>query len=62
MLREITTHDDMEIDYNTGVQIVNSTLSEDLVLSESTGSFNAVLSVNQWNIFWQNIIQSDCVF
>ena len=39
--------------YSTGVQIVNSTLSDDSVLSESTGLFNPVLCVSQWNLFWQ---------
>ena len=33
-------------DYSTGVQIVSCTLSSDLVLSESTGLFNPVLSVS----------------
>ena len=35
------------------VQIVSCTLSDDLVLSESTGLFNPVLCVSQWNLFWQ---------
>ena len=39
--------------YSTGVQIVSCTLSDDSVLSESTGLFNAVLCVRQWNLFWQ---------
>ena len=39
--------------YSTGVQIVSCTLSDDSVLSESTGLFNPVLSVSQWNLFWQ---------
>ena len=39
--------------YSTGVQIVSCTLSDDSVLSESTGLFNPVLCVSQWNIFWQ---------
>ena len=39
--------------YNTGVQIVSCTLSGDSVLSESTGLFNPVLCVSQWNLFWQ---------
>ena len=39
--------------YSTGVQIVSCTLSVDSVLSESTGLFNPVLCVSQWNIFWQ---------
>ena len=38
--------------YNTGVQIVNCTLSDDSVLSESTGLFKLVLCVSQWYIFW----------
>ena len=33
--------------YSTGVQIVSSTLSDDSVLSESTGLFNPVLCVSQ---------------
>ena len=40
-------------DYSTGVQIVSCTLSDDSVLSESTGLFNPVLCVSQWNLFWQ---------
>ena len=48
--------------YSTGVQIVSCTLSDDSVLSESTGLFNPVLCVSQWNLFWQKISQSDCVF
>ena len=39
--------------YSTGVQIVSCTLSDDSVLSESTGLFNPVLCVSQWNLFWQ---------
>ena len=41
------------LDYSTGVQIVSCTLSDDSVLSESTGLFNPVLCVSQWNLFWQ---------
>ena len=41
------------IHYSTGVQIVSCTLSDDSVLSESTGLFNPVLCVSQWNLFWQ---------
>ena len=37
--------------YSTGVQIVSCTLSDDSVLSESTGLFNPVLCVSQWNLF-----------
>ena len=49
--------------YSTGVQIVSCTLSSDSVLSDSTGLFNLVLCVSQWNIFWQKKNnQSDCVF
>ena len=48
--------------YSTGVQIVSCTLSSDSVLSESTGLFNPVLCVSQWNLFWQKISQSECVF
>ena len=40
-------------DYSTGVQIVSCTLSDDSVLSESTGLFNPVLCVSKWNLFWQ---------
>ena len=39
--------------YSTGAQIVSCTLSDDSVLSESTGLFNSVLCVSQWNLFWQ---------
>ena len=39
--------------YSTGVQVVSCTLSDDSVLSESTGLFNPVLCVSQWNLFWQ---------
>ena len=39
--------------YSTGVQIVSFTLSDDSVLSESTGLFHPVLCVSQWNLFWQ---------
>ena len=39
--------------YSTAVQIVSCTLSDDSVLSESTGLFNPVLCVSQWNLFWQ---------
>ena len=39
--------------YCTGVQIVSCTLSDNSVLSESTGLFNPVLCVSQWNLFWQ---------
>ena len=39
--------------YSTGVHIVSCTLSDDSVLSESTGLFNPVLCVSQWNLFWQ---------
>ena len=39
--------------YSTGVQIVSCTLSDDSVLSESTGLFNPVLCVSQWNLCWQ---------
>ena len=39
--------------YSTGVQIVSCTLSDDSVLSESTGLFNPVLCVSQLNLFWQ---------
>ena len=39
--------------YSTGEQIVSCTLSDDSVLSESTGLFNPVLCVSQWNLFWQ---------
>ena len=39
--------------YSTGVQIVSCTLSDDSVLSESTGLCNPVLCVSQWNLFWQ---------
>ena len=42
-----------DIYYSTGVQIVSSTLSDDSVLSESSGLFNPVLCVSQWNLFWQ---------
>ena len=48
--------------YSTGVQIVSCTLSDDSVLSESTGLFNPVLCVSQWNSSWQKNSQSDCVF
>ena len=48
--------------YSTGVQIVSCTLSDDSVLSESTGLFNPVLCVSQWNLFWQKTSQWDCVF
>ena len=48
--------------YSTGVHIVNCTLSDDSVLSESTGLFNPVLGVSQWNLFWQKISRWDCVF
>ena len=48
--------------YTTGVQIVICTLSDESVLSESTGLFNPVLCVSQWYIFWQKIGISDCVF
>ena len=41
------------IAYSTGVQIVSCTSSDDSVLSESTGLFNPVLCVSQWNLFWQ---------
>ena len=41
------------LDYSTGVQIVSCTLSDDSVLSESTGLCNPVLCVSQWNLFWQ---------
>ena len=37
--------------YSTGVQIVSCTLSDDSVLSESTGLFNPVLCVSQLNFF-----------
>ena len=43
----------LAIYYSTGVQIVSCTLSDDSVLSESTGLFNPVLCVSQWNLFWQ---------
>ena len=43
----------LDNDYSTGVQIVSCTLSDDSVLSESTGLFNPVLCVSQWNLFWQ---------
>ena len=43
--------------YSTGVQIVSCTLSDDSVLSESTGLFNPVLCVSQWNLFWQKKIR-----
>ena len=39
--------------YSTGIQIISCTLSDDSVLSESTGLFNPVLCVSQWNLFWQ---------
>ena len=38
--------------YSTGVQIVGCTLSDDSVLSESTGLINPVLCVSRWNLFW----------
>ena len=44
---------DLSYYYSTGVQIVSCTLSNDSVLSESTGLFNPVLCVSQWNRFWQ---------
>ena len=43
----------VDINYSTGVQIVSCTLSDDSVLSESTGLCNLVLCVSQWNLFWQ---------
>ena len=39
--------------HSTGVQVVSCTLSGDSVLSGSTGLFNPVLCVSQWNLFWQ---------
>ena len=39
--------------YSTGVQVVSCALSDDSVLSESTGLFNPVFCVSQWNLFWQ---------
>ena len=39
--------------YSTGVQIVSCTLSDDSVFTESTGLFNPVLCVSQWNLSWQ---------
>ena len=42
-----------DFNYSTGVQIVSCRLSDDSVLSESTGLFNPVLCVSQWNLFWQ---------
>ena len=50
------------LDYSTGVQIVSCTLSDDSVLPESTGLFNPILCVSQWNSFDKKISQSDCVF
>ena len=46
-------HSDTVYTYSTGVQIVSCTLSDDSVLSESTGLFNPVLCVSQWNLCWQ---------
>ena len=48
--------------YSTGVQIVSCTLSDDSVLSGSTGLFNPVLCVSQWISFDKKISQWDCVF
>ena len=49
--------------YSIGVQIVSCTLSSDSVLSESTGSFNSVISVLVNEIsFDKKISQSVCVF
>ena len=52
----------LELVYSTGVQVVSCTLSAGSVLSDSTALFNLVLCVSQWNLFWQKISQSDCVF
>ena len=40
-------HLSLILDYSTGVQIVSCTLSDDSVLSESTGLCNPVLCVSQ---------------
>ena len=47
---------------NTGVQIGSCALSSDSVLSESTGLFNHISRISQWNLFWQKNNQSYCVF
>ena len=47
--------------YSTGVKIFSCILSDNLVLSGSTGLFNSVLCVSQWNFFWQKKIMRLCL-
>ena len=62
VMQKMSPYNDVIMDYSTGVQIVSCTLSDDSVISESTGLFNPVLCVSQWNLFWQKISQWDSVF